>query len=287
MADERMTPRRAAMRLMRLWRLYAKMDLLWMLRDMRTVLFWIVSDSVFALGTVSGTFLLAARFGGIGRWDLPRVIFLLGYALVVGGIPSVLFNYNVAFISRRIGRGQLDHTLIQPQPIWMALLTEGFAPFTAAMTLLPGVALLVWATGAAHLAVSAGWVALLLLNLGGSAAIALGFTYLWGTLAFWAPRAAEEINTSTWRLLDQLAPFPFDGIGLGLLGGLLTVVPVGLVAWYPARVLVGLDHSPVAPFVAPLAAIVFVALAAWAFGRGMKQYGRTGSQRYLSLGHRS
>lgn len=286
MADKPLTPRHAVVRLVELWRLYATLDLMWMLRDMQTVLFWIVSDMIVAAATATGTFLLAARFNGIGHWNLQQVVFLLGYALTVAGVPAVLFNYNLAFISRRIGRGQLDHILIQPHPMWMALLTEGFAPFTAAMTLLPGVAVLIWATGAAHLTVSLGWLALLLLNLIASSAIALGFSYIWGSLAFWAPRAAEEINSSTWKMLDQLTPFPFDGIGLGLLGGLLTVVPVGFLAWYPARALVGLDRWALAPFITPLVAIVFVVLATWAFGRGMQHYGRTGSQRYLSMGHR-
>ena len=58
------------------------------------------------------------------------MLFLLGYALLVRGVIDTFFNYNVAFISRRIGRGQLDHMLVQPQPLWMALLTEGFAPFS-------------------------------------------------------------------------------------------------------------------------------------------------------------
>src|SRR5579859_4006847 len=148
----RLRPRGTVARLVALWRLYATMDLLWMLRDMQTVVFWIVSDMIVTTVAATGTFLLAARFNGIGLWNLEHVVFLLGYALTVGGVPAVLFNYNLAFISRRIGRGQLDHILIQPHPIWMALLTEGFAPFTAAMTLLPGVAVLISATGAAHVA---------------------------------------------------------------------------------------------------------------------------------------
>jgi ABC-2 type transport system permease protein len=274
-------------RIARLWRLYASLDLLWLLRDAQTVVTYVVSDAIVGIASAAGTFLLAERFGGIGRWTTPQVIFMLGYALVVAGVPAVLFNYNVAYVSRRIGRGQLDHLLIQPQPIWMALLTEGFAPFTAAMTVLPGIALLIWATGGVRITLSVGWLALLLLNIVASVTIALAFNYLWGSLAFWAPRAAEEINSTTWRLLDQLKPFPLDGIWPGLLGGLLSVVPVGFMAWYPARALLGLDHAGFTLFVTPLAAIVFVAFAVWIFRRGMHHYEHTGSQRYLALGHRS
>lgn len=275
------------LRLLRLWRLYASMDLLWLLRDFQTVATYLASDLIVGVAWASGIFLLAERFGGIGRWTPPQIIFMLGYSQVVAGIPAVLFNYNVAYISRRIGRGQLDHVLVQPQPIWLALLTEGFAPFTGAMTLLIGLGLLAWSLVGVGMRLSAGWVALLSLNLLASVAIALAFTYLWGSLAFWAPRAAEEINSATWRLLDQLRPFPLDGIWAGLVGGLLSIVPVGFLAWYPARALLGLDRFSLAPFVTPLMAVAFVAVAAWLFRRGLHHYGHTGSQRYLALGHRS
>lgn len=274
-------------RLLALWRLHARMDALWLLRDMPSALTFVVAGLVVSIGETTATFLLAQRFGGIGQWSRDQIIFLLGYALLANGLPDVLFNYNVSYISRRIGRGQLDHTLIQPQPIWMALLTEGFAPFSSALVVVPGISVLVWACASLRLQVTPGWLALLALNLAASTAIGVAYTYMWGSLAFWAPRAAEEINTTTWRLLSQLAPFPLDGVGSVLLGGLLTALPIGLLAWLPSRALLGLDPSQFAAFITPAAAIVFIGCAVWVFRRGLKHYGRTGSQRYLSLGHRS
>ena len=53
----------------------------------------------------------------------------LATAMLATSLSDMFFGYNVRFISRRLGRGQFDHTLIQPQPVWMALLTEGFNPF--------------------------------------------------------------------------------------------------------------------------------------------------------------
>ena len=76
------------------------------------------------------------------------------------------------------------------------------------------------------------WLAALVVNLVASAAIVLAFNYLWGSLAFWAPRGAEEINSSSTHLLDGLKPFPLDGLGSAPLVGLLTVVPSGFVGWY-------------------------------------------------------
>jgi len=277
---------RGASRLARLWLLYAGMDLLFIARGPTTALAFLFSDVVVGLGGVTAAFLLAERFDGIGPWTRPQVLFLLGYALTVRGAVTVLFSYNVAHISRRIGRGQLDHLLIQPQPLWMALLSEGFAPLSGAGSLLPGLALLAWAAHGLGLPPSAGWLALLALNAGGSLVIVMAFAYLWGSIAFWAPRAAEEINSSSAQLIDGLQQFPLDALGAAARGGLLTVVPVGFAAWYPCRALLGLDTVPYAVLLTPLAALAAAALASWVFATGLRQYGRTGSTRYLPHGHR-
>ncbi|HEV7663428.1 MAG TPA: ABC-2 family transporter protein [Chloroflexota bacterium] len=273
-------------RLFRLWALYGSMDLLWLARGPRIAVPFILSDFVTGIATITATFLLAERFNGIGPWAKPQVLFLLGYSLLVRGLIDVLFNFNMAQVSRRIGRGQLDHLLIQPQPLWMAFLTEGFAPFSGAGMLLPGLGLTVYSVAELQLSVSGTWVALFALYLVGSIAIVLSFEYAWASVAFWAPRAAEEINSDTWRLITQLAPFPLEGIAGWALAGLLTILPVGLVAWYPARVLLRMAGPPWAPLVLPVAALIASAFATWIFTRGLNQYGRTGSSRYLSLGHR-
>ncbi len=285
MAAERM--RGSALRVLRLWRLYAYMDLAWMARSLRLLFTGYLSDAILAAGKVSATLLLAARFDGLGAWRRDQVLFMLGYATLATGSLNLFFNYNVASISRRLGRGQLDHTLIQPQPLWMAFLTEGFMPFSGSAMPLVGLGLMVWTGVRLRVALTPGWLALLLVDLAASMAVVLSFTFLWGSLAFWAPRGAEEISSSAVQILQGLMSFPLEGFGPALMGGLLTVVPSGFVAWYPCRFLLGLERRPWAGAVTPLAAVAMVAAAAWAFGKGMVHYGRTGSQRYSAFGHRS
>src|SRR5260370_13759784 len=166
----------------------------------------------------------------------------------------------------------------------MALLTEGFAPFSGAAILAPGLGLMLWAIVRLPLAVSPGSLALLAPNMAASAVSIVAYLFLWGSLAFWAPRSAEEISSSAVQLFDQLMSFPLDGLGPGLLGGLLTVVPVGFVAWYPCRSLLGLQAGRWGAAITPLVACSLVALAGWAFGQGLRHYGRTGSQRYARTG---
>ena len=284
MAAERSSA--ALRRLFALWRLYGSMDLLWMARDLRTVLAFTLSDLIFSVGSVAGMLLLAIRFGHVGRWSTDQLAFMLGYAQLVTGLPNVFFNYNVSFISRRLGRGQLDHTLVQPLPLWMALLTEGFSPFSAAMQPVAGLALLAWTLPRTGVAVSPGWLGLLALNLAASMVVTLAFTYIIGSLAFWAPRGAEEINSQSWSLVAALMPLPLDGTGAFLTAGLLTLLPTGLIAWYPSRALLGLDTGSLHVLVTPAAAVCFTAITLLVFTQGLRHYVRTGSQRYLSFGHR-
>jgi ABC-2 type transport system permease protein len=239
-----------------------------------------------AVSAVATVFLLAERFGAIGDWTRPQLLFMLGYGLLVRGVLVAFFSFNISHISRRIGRGQLDHSLIQPLPLWMSLLVEGFMPVSGSGVLLGGVLLTAYALSSLPGYVTLGWSLLLGLNVVSSVAVLMAFNILWASLAFWAPRAAEEINSSTTRLMVQLKQYPLDGMGALAGAGLLTVLPVGLLAWLPARALLGLDSAPWALWATPIAAVAFVAAAVWAFRKGLEQYGRTGSTRYLSHGFR-
>lgn len=272
--------------LIRLLGLYAWLDLTWVTRNPAFFLTYIGSDLVVNLAAVTATLLLAERFDGIGVWSRDQVLFLLGFAVLARALVDFFFGYNVAFISRRIGRGQLDHTLIEPQPIWLAFLTDGFTPISGGIGVLPGLGLLAFSIARLGLAPTPGWLALFILNLGASVAIVVAFSFVWGSLAFWAPRGAEEINSASFQMIDQLKPFPLDTVGIGLSAGLLTIVPAGFVAWYPSRALLGLDPSPLGPWITPAAALVFAFIATLIFRRGLRHYGHTGSQRYLSFGHR-
>jgi ABC-2 type transport system permease protein len=274
-------------RLLRLWRLYATMDILFLFRGPQVAITYYISDLVIGLAAATATFLLAQRFDGIGAWSRPQVLFMLGYAILVRGLIDIFFNYNLAHISRRIGRGQLDHILIQPQPLWLALVTEGFTPVTGSGMLLPALALLYAGARELALTVSPPWLALLALNLVASVTIVQSFEYAWGSLAFWAPRAAEEINSDTWDMMQKLIPFPLDGMSGWVLGSLLTIVPAGLVAWLPTRFLLGIGQANAPDALAmPLTALLFAAFALWLFRYGLRHYGRTGSSRYLEFGHR-
>ncbi len=277
---------RTLMRLFRLLKLYARMDILAVTGNPKIFLGWALSDAVLNVGSITGMLLLAERFSGIGIWSKFQIYFLLGYAALVEGLVNTFFGYNVAFISRRLGRGQFDHTLIQPQPIWMSLLTEGFSPVYGLPTLIPGLVLLTVALPRLPIAPSAGWFLHLLFYLAASVTVLMAFQFGWGSLAFWQPRAAEEINSSTSPLMLQLKGFPLERVGSALHFAMLTALPVGFLSWVPCRALLGLDRSLATAWSTPLAALLFATLATAIFLRGKAHYARTGAQRYNDFGHR-
>jgi len=264
----------------------ARMDLLWLAQHPASALTWFVSELLAAFSALTSTFLVAARFDGIGRWSKPQVVFLLGFALLVRGVVAIAFGMNIAFISRRIGRGQLDHMLLAPQPLWLTLLTDGFTPVSASGMLIASLPVMAWATHALQLSWSWTWLAWGVLQVLSASALVLAFTFIWGSLAFYAPRAAEEINSETMLLMTTLGPFPLDGMGSWLTWSLLTAVPAGFIAWLPSRALLGLDVGTTALLWTPLAACTFGALAIGAFRRGLAHYRATGSTRYSAHGHR-
>ena len=266
------------------WRVQAHLDFMWMTKDARFFLINVVSDVILNLAGVTAVFLLAERFQGIGLWSRGQILFMLGYAALVRGLLDVGFSYNVLHISRRIGRGQFDHLLVQPQPLWIGLLTEGFMPFSGCWSLLTGAGITAWAIAQLGAGFPIQWWLLFAANLLASCTVALAFSFLWGALAFWAPLAAEEISSRAVNFLYQLKAFPLDGLSAVVLTGMLTVLPVGFVAWYPCRQLLGI--APQHLWHTPLAALLLALVAGIVFKKGLNHYAQTGSQRYIGWGHR-
>jgi ABC-2 type transport system permease protein len=277
-------PTRWPVQLLRRLYVQAYLDFMFMTRDITFFLISMLGDVVRSLSGAIAVFLLAERFGGIGTWNREQIIFMLGYATLSGGLLDMFFGYNILHISRRLGRGQLDHTLVQPQPLWMALLTEGFTPFIGFFPVVAGGAITIWALTAIGLPTEPMWWVLFAVQLLASCTVVLAFSFLWGSMAFWSPVGAEEISSRVVRLAHQLKMFPLDGLSPWLTGVALTTVPLGFVAWYPSRVLLGLPDA--ATWHAPLFAAVLLLLTVFVFHRGLRQYERTGSQRYLLFGHR-
>lgn len=272
----------------RLLALYGRMDLNWMLQDSVTVVIILISETLQNLSSMAGVLLLAVRFGGVGSLSADEVLFMLGFYELASGLCFMLFgNFNVMHISRRLGRGQLDHMLIQPRPLLLQLATEGFMPFTGCHGLIIGVILTWIALARLDLALTPGWFLLLAYYVAIHMALQIAQTALYGASALWRPVACEEISTMILDLNQQLGKFPLAGLPGWLMAALHTVLPVGLLAYLPALALLrGLGKG--IGLTLPLAvASVFMAAAIICMKKGLKHYEIYSCNRYKDMGHRN
>lgn len=279
--------------LFRLYKLYGTMDLLWFLRDTKYCLIYIFSDLVSMACSMAGIFLLSARFGGLGGMTRMEILFMLGYSVIADGIYLIFFmGNNTGMISRIIGRGQLDHAMIQPVPMWMHLLAQGFSPVSANASLLCGIGITWYSLSHLDLVITPFWILLLVVNACASCMVMLAILYLLSCLAFYAPAAAEEIAQSGIDLFT-VKTYPLGGLSGKAKLLFCGFLPVGLGAWLPASALIRLGRM--APLdlklsasllLTPLMAVVLIGIAAYLFQKGMVYYATHGSPRYSGFGHR-
>ena len=279
--------------LIRLYRQYAKMDLLWFLRDTRYFFIQLVSDVVSGGCTIAGVCLLSANFKNFSGMTQNEVLFMMGYALFIDGIFMVFFmGNNTGMVSRIIGRGQLDHIMIQPVPLWAELLAQGFSPFSGSPIMIFGIGLTAYGAIRAGLPINAFTILLFLFYSICSIVIVMSFIYLISCSAFYAPAAAEEIAGVGKELFSSLKTYPLGNMKGFQKHIFLSLIPVGLCAWLPSTLLIkagkyGLEAVFVPEaFYLPIAAAIFSFIAIITFKKGMNYYETYGSPRYSGFGHR-
>ena len=263
------------------------MDLRFLLQDFAGAIIVIVSETLSNLSGMAGMLLLAVRFGGVGNLSADEILFMLGFYELANGLCWILFgNYNVMHISRRIGRGQVDHMLIQPRPIWMQLLTEGFMPFSGSFTMIAGAAITFISVSRLNLALSPAWFFLLLYYIVIHIALIAAQSALYGSLAFSCPVACEEISSVIIDLNNQIGRYPLIGLPEWLTGILMTVLPIGLTAYLPALALMNKLDKNIEITLPLIVAGIFVTLCVIAFRKGLHYYEKHSCNRYKEMGFR-
>ena len=274
-------------RFLSLYALYAKMDLAWLLRDKTFAILAVLADVTSNLSSVTGVFLLTWRFDGIGGMCRFQVLFMLAYSTIITGIFQTLCSGgNTGHISRRIGRGQFEHMFIQPMSLPSQLVTEGFIPFTGSSNLISGTIIMIIATENLGIALPWWWILSLIGNLIVTMAITVGLSYLASSLTFYAPVQAEEISSYVIDAFGHISTFPLSGMPVRLQLPLLTIIPTGLLAWFPTLALFGETPFGLTAWYPLLFAIGLWMIAAYFFRKGLRYYVKKGINRYHPMGHR-
>lgn len=272
-------------RYLKLLGIYGRMDLASLMRDGKFMALVITADLISNISSVSGIFLLAWKFGGIGGMDRFEVLFMLAYGNIVMGFLNMMGGCNALFPSRIIGRGQWEHMFIMPLPYGVQL-TVGIFPFTGSSTFLTGVVLLITALCHLEMKIAWWWPGLLLLLLAVSMVIVIALSYLLSSLAFYAPVQCEEIATTVIYSVERTMTFPLSGMPAYVRYPLLTVFPAGLTAWFPTMILLG-KTTTFESFYPAMFALLSALTAAHFFKKGFRYYVKKGINRYVSGGHRS
>jgi len=265
--------------------IYAKMDLATVLRDTKFMLACVISDMLANVSAISGIFLLAWRFDGLGGMTRFEVLFMLAYGNIVIGALQAMGGANALFPSRIIGRGQWEHMFIMPLPYWMQMSVGAF-PFTTSSKFISGVVLLWVAVANMTVVLPWWWVLALVANVLISMVIVVALSFLVASLTFYAPVQCEEISSTVVYSAEYTSTFPLSGMPLYVRMPLLTIFPAGLIAWFPTLIILG--KSPVIANLYPFVfAMVVLIAATYFFKKGFGYYVKKGINRYTPGGHRS
>ena len=273
-------------RVLQLLSISAKMDLAWLLRDTKYALAGILADAISNISTVSGVYLIAVRFGGIGGLSADEVLFMMAYSTLVTGIFILFGSGNNIHISRIIGRGQLDHLYMQPLPLGIQLITSGFSPFTGGSNMVVGSIMLVISIQRLKLSITLWWFFMLVIYLITTMVLIIARSYAVSSAAFYAPVAMEEIATTAIEGTWFLSTFPLSGMPFFIQVPLLTLLPEGLMAWFPALCLLGRPPVGFTPYFPFAITFLFALTASFLFRKGLKYYVTKGSNRYVPYGYR-
>ena len=265
--------------------IYARMDLASLTRDGKFMAVVMAADIISNLSSISGIFLLAWKLGGIGGMDRFEVLFMLAYGNIVMGFLNMMGGCNALFPSRIIGRGQWEHMFIMPLP-YIVQLTVGIFPFTGSGGFLSGIGMLWVAVCHMETVLPWWWPGALVLQLLISMVVVVAFSYLFSSLAFYAPVQCEEISGTVVYSLEHTRTFPLSGMPVYIRYPLLTIFPAGLMAWLPTRILLG-KAATWETFYPAVSALLVSLAAAYFFRKGFRYYVKKGINRYVPGGHRS
>jgi ABC-2 type transport system permease protein len=105
-------------------------------------------------------------------------------------------------------------------------------------------------------------------------------------MAFYAPVAAEEISSYVIDSTSYISSFPLSGMPNYLQISLTTLIPAGLMAWFPSLILLGKPPLNIPVYYPLVFAIILSVIATILFKKGLNYYVKKGSNRYSTAGHR-
>lgn len=209
----------------------------------------------------------------LGGWDVAQVRVFTGTLFVVDALQMTFVANGMWNLPQAINRGDLDYHLVRPVST-LFFVTAREISASSFVNLLMAVGVLAWAIATYPGSVPATtllvFVATLPLGLAIHAALHLVFL----VPQFWT-QSSKGLRDVFWSALNYA--FRPDGIYRGYLRRLLTtLLPLAVIASYPARIVIeGPRPGLVLHILA--AAVGSWTVAIWLWGRGLRAYGSASS----------
>jgi ABC-2 type transport system permease protein len=209
----------------------------------------------------------------LGGWDLHQArIFMAGF-MVIDAITMTVFSNNIWMLPTFINRGDLDYYLVRPVSSLFFLTLRDFAA-SSFLNLLCASGILFWALMSYPEALPWARLPLFLMALVFGACLHAMLYLLSALPSFWM-ESADGFHGMFYNFA-RLMERP-DRIYTGYIRRiLLTVLPFGLIASFPARLFLdGIDGYLLLHFA--LVLMAFASLILWIWRRALRRYGSASS----------
>jgi len=239
-----------------------------------------------ALGAFAANFIdifaiaaLFGRFGQVQGWRFGEVAFFYGIVSISFAIADFISRGFDVLGTEFIRTGNFDRILLRPRSLALQLVGYDFR-LSRLGRLAQGAAVLAIASHALHFLWDPAAAALAAWAVAGGVALFCGLLVFQATLAFWTVESLEIANVLTYGGV-QAAQFPLSLYAPWFRGFLIFVVPLGCVAYFPVVALLGRHYPLGAPDwflpVSPVFGVLFLVVALWSWGFGVRRYTSSGS----------
>jgi ABC-2 type transport system permease protein len=243
--------------------------------------FLMVSFAAFlATGTeILAVWALFSRFGHIEGWRFGEVAVLYGVIHVSFALADAVTRGFDVFGPEFVKTGNFDRLLLRPRATAFQLLGHELR-LNRVGRLVQGLMMFAIGVVSTRIQWDAAAVLLLVWTVIGGMALFAGLLVLQATLSFWTVEGLEVANIVTYGGV-QAGQYPLDAYAAWFRDLLIFIVPIGCVAYFPVVGLLG-RHDPLgAPDwflpLSPAFGLVFLGVALWAWGFGVRRYRSTGS----------
>lgn len=217
------------------------------------------------------------RFEAIGGWSLGEIAFLYGLRLIVHAVAGVLAGPFFG-LEWQVRSGQFDRYLVRPVSPLLQFMTQS-VQISVLGDLLGGLAILLAANALTDVAWTLPAIAYLLLAIIGGALVELATRILIGALTFKTLTSAPLMFLSD-SVFSTYANYPLSIFGSILAWIFTFLVPLAFIAYLPATVLLDrtaeLQLAPAIAYAAPLAGLVWLAVATRVFNGQISHYQSAG-----------